>query len=421
MAQVVLENLSKEFPRGIRAVDHIDLAVADGEFLTIVGPSGCGKTTTLRLIAGLERATTGTIRIGGRVVNAVAPHKRNVAMLFQHPALYPHLSVRGNMAFGLRMRSGGHWLRRAWLWMANLVEARQMARERANIRPRVRQAAAALGIETLLERRPGELSSGERQRVALAKATLRHPEVFLFDEPLSNLDAGTRVLMRRELKELHRSLGGTVIYVTHDQVEAMTLGDRVAVLDQGQVQQIGRPTEVYRRPANRFVAGFVGAPAMNFAEGILRRASGGRSLVFCSSGGWQAPLAAQPPAELLARLDRPIVLGLRPADVHLCSTQGTAEATISARIALVEPLGDATIVHLECAGSVPADRSAQEIAPLANSVRYIVSKCDGRSSVRCGECVQVSFDIGQAHWFDRESGENVCAGEAPWPSSCPAA
>ena len=372
----------KRIPGGIRAVDGIDLDVADGEFLTIVGPSGCGKTTTLRLIAGLERVTTGTIRIAGRVVNAIAPHKRNVAMAFQHPALYPHLSVYGNMAFGLNLRYRGNWLRRAWLRVTMPAEARQIADERAVLAP-CSQGGGHSGDRDVARPRPGELSAGERQRVALAKATLRHPAVFLFDEPLSNLDASLRVDMRRELKEFHRSLGGTVIYVTHDQVEAMTLGDRVAVLDRGRLQQVDTPVEVYARPANRFVAGFIGTPAMNFASGVLHRGGDGRSLVFFASDGWQAPFMAQPTAELLARLDRPIVLGLRPGDVHLQGVQDAAKATISVRVSLVEPLGDATIMHLACVPTAAQPgHHAAETAPLPGPAGYIVSKSDAASDVR---------------------------------------
>ena len=332
MGQVVLEHVSREFPGGVRAVDAVDLDVADGEFLTIVGPSGCGKTTTLRLIAGLDRPTTGTIRIAGRVVDPVPPHRPNVAMIFQQPALYPHLSVRGNMAFGLNLRYGGHWLRRAWLRMASPAAAPSSPTSVAHWLP-CESGGGSSGDRDLAGPRPGELSAGERQRVALAKATLRQPAVFLFDEPLSSLDACLRVEIRRELKGLHGSLGGTVIYVTHDQIEAMTLGDRVAVLDGGRLQQIGTPIEVYTRPANRFVAGFVGTPAMNFAEGVLRRSGDGCSLVFFASDGWHVPLVPEPRAELLDRLDRPIVLGLRPGDVQLQQGRHAADAAIAARVA----------------------------------------------------------------------------------------
>ena len=283
------------------------------------------------------------------------------------------------------------------------------------------QAAAALGIETLLDRAPGELSAGERQRVALAKATLRQPAVFLFDEPLSSLDACLRVEIRRELKGLHGSLGGTVIYVTHDQIEAMTLGDRVAVLDGGRLQQIGTPIEVYTRPANRFVAGFVGTPAMNFAEGVLRRSGDGCSLVFFASDGWHVPLVPEPRAELLDRLDRPIVLGLRPGDVQLQQGRHAADAAIAARVALVEPLGDATIVHLEFPRATRPSGTAAESPPLPTSVRCIVSKCDAATKVRCGEPVKAWFDMRQAHWFDSDSGANISVRQATSTSRRPAA
>src|ERR671924_119872 len=243
MARVLLTNLNKQF-EDTHAVKDVNLEIRDREFVVLVGPSGCGKTTTLRMIAGLEDVTSGEIRIDGRMVNDLPPMDRDIAMVFQNYALYPHMSVYDNMAFGLKMRKFG----------------------RAEIEKRVRQAADILGIQALLERRPRQLSGGQRQRVALGRAIVRHPRVFLFDEPLSNLDAKLRVQMRVELKRLHERLATTAIYVTHDQVEAMTLGDRVVVMKDGLVQQEGPPLELYDRPANRFVAGFIGSPAMNFAD-----------------------------------------------------------------------------------------------------------------------------------------------------------
>src|SRR5918999_1819378 len=246
MARVLLKNLNKKFD-DTHAVKDVNLEIRDREFVVLVGPSGCGKTTTLRMVAGLEDVTSGEISIDGRVVNDLPPMDRDIAMVFQNYALYPHMSVYHNMAFGLKMRKFG----------------------RDEIEKRVRQAADILGIQPLLERRPRQLSGGQRQRVALGRAIVRHPRVFLFDEPLSNLDAKLRVQMRVELKRLHHRLETTAIYVTHDQVEAMTLGDRVVVMKDGLVQQVGEPLELYSRPANRFVASFIGSPAMNFVDVTL--------------------------------------------------------------------------------------------------------------------------------------------------------
>ncbi|HEV3025438.1 MAG TPA: ATP-binding cassette domain-containing protein, partial [Pirellulales bacterium] len=255
MASVVLAGVSRVYPGGVAAVDHLDLEIRDQEFLVLVGPSGCGKTTTLRLIAGLERASAGTIRIGDRVVNDLAPRRRNIAMVFQGYALYPHLTVHGNLAFGLELRCAADWFgrlrQRVWPVAKDRVGKRRGAEavERGQVDERVRQAAAALGIEPLLDRRPAELSGGQRQRVALGRAIVHEPAAFLFDEPLSNLDAQLRVEMRRELKQLHRRLATTMIYVTHDQVEALALADRIAVMEQGRVRQVGPPQEVYDQPS----------------------------------------------------------------------------------------------------------------------------------------------------------------------------
>src|SRR5213082_1254816 len=251
MAQVVIRNLNKSF-EGFKAVNDVNLTIRDKEFMVLVGPSGCGKTTTLRMVAGLESITSGEVLIGEKVVNERAPMDRDIAMVFQNYALYPHMSVYDNMAFGLKMRKFA----------------------KADIAKRVQDAAEILGIQALLKRKPRQLSGGQRQRVALGRAIVRHPQVFLFDEPLSNLDAKLRVQMRVELKRLHERLETTAIYVTHDQVEAMTLGDRVVVMKDGWIQQVGEPLELYGRPANRFVAGFIGSPAMNFVETTVAEQNG---------------------------------------------------------------------------------------------------------------------------------------------------
>jgi len=296
MAGVVLAGVSRVYPGGFQAVQHLDLEVRDKEFLVLVGPSGCGKSTTLRMIAGLEEASGGEIRIGGRVVNDVAPKDRDIAMVFQNYALYPHMSVYRNMSFGLELRYGSGWLQRAWRRLFQPARAAELSVARSGIDQQVRSAAKMLGIEPLLERMPRQLSGGERQRVAVGRAIVRQPAAFLFDEPLSNLDARLRVDMRRELRQLHRRLQATIVYVTHDQVEALTLGDRVAVMDQGAIHQIGSPMEVYDHPKDRFVAGFIGSPPMNFLEGRIKDEG---SLRYGTSG-WAVSLDPTAPASATA-------------------------------------------------------------------------------------------------------------------------
>jgi len=312
----------------------MDLSVADGELLAVVGPSGCGKTTTLRLIAGLETPDTGTIRIGDRSVNTVAPKDRDVAMVFQHYALYPHMTVCKNMAFGLKMR--GY--------------------RRDDIDRRVRSVAETLGIAGLLDRKPAALSAGQRQRVALGRAIVREPQVFLFDEPLANLDVHLRVATRTHLRTLHRQLGTTIIHVTHDQEEAMTLGDRIAVMNEGRLLQVGTPLDVYRHPVDRFVAGFVGTPPMNFFEGTVRDVTGDQLTVESPFGVWPLPPTAgdgnTPPS------GTPVIIGLRPEHVAIKCEGGTAppdktaaqSQPIEMRVTMIEPLGDRTHVHLSLAG-----------------------------------------------------------------------
>ncbi len=349
MATVTIRDLHKRYAEGFHAVRGISLDIADGEFLVLVGPSGCGKSTTLRMVAGLEEVTTGEIRIGDRVVNDVAPGDRDIAMVFQNYALYPHLSVRENMAFGLRMRGT----------------------PTSEIDRRVADAAAALSIEHLLARRPRELSGGQRQRVAVGRAIVREPEVFLFDEPLSNLDAKLRVQMRAELARLHRRLGTTVIYVTHDQVEAMTLGDRIVLMNHGVIQQVDAPLAIYRRPANRFVASFIGSPTMNFFPGAIRDGA------FHVEGD-----AARLPLEAIgaregsghgARLlpQGPAVLGIRPEDLVV---DGDAVPFTTAMIDVAEQMGHETLAHVSVGGSshvvrVPGDRTASPGDRLSLGVR----------------------------------------------------
>ncbi|MGL4511912.1 MAG: ABC transporter ATP-binding protein [Lacipirellulaceae bacterium] len=308
MASVSLRGVHKKYPDGYHAVRGVDLEIADGELVVLVGPSGCGKSTTLRMIAGLEEVSEGQILIGDRVVNNVAPGDRDIAMVFQNYALYPHMSVRQNMEFGLRMRRT----------------------PRAEITRRVAEAAAMLAIERLLDRRPRELSGGQRQRVALGRALVRDPAVFLFDEPLSNLDAKLRSETRAEIAALHERLKATMVYVTHDQVEAMTLGQRLVLMNHGVVQQVGPPMDVYRRPANRFVATFVGSPAMNLVEG---RVEGGRFRAPSVGAEWFVEGAP----------DGPVTLGVRPED--LAPAAGSAPVFARGRLGLVERLGHETLAH----------------------------------------------------------------------------
>src|SRR2546429_720739 len=307
MGQVVLKGINK-FYESVHAVKDFNLQIRDKEFVVFVGPSGCGKTTTLRMIAGLEAISCGGISIDGNVINQLAPMDRDIAMVFQNYALYPHMSVYDNMAFGLKMRKFG----------------------RPEIDKRVREAADILGIGELLKRKPRQLSGGQRQRVALGRAIVRHPRVFLFDEPLSNLDAKLRVQMRAELKKLHLRLGTAAIYVTHDQVEAMTLGDRVVVMKDGWVQQVGEPLELYNNPANRFVAGFLGSPAMDFAAVTVTEANGA---LLAENSGLRIKLPDETAQRLRGPIGRQVTLGVRPEDLTVA---GTAELHSPRFFSLVE-------------------------------------------------------------------------------------
>ena len=372
MAEVTLEHVTKTFGgkrSEVRAVDDLNLAVANQEFAVLVGPSGCGKTTTLRLIAGLEELTAGTIRIGERVVNDVAPRDRDIAMVFQNYALYPHMTVFKNMAFGLKMRRV----------------------PKNDIRRKVGEVAGMLHLDHLLDRKPAALSGGERQRVALGRAIVRRPQVFLFDEPLSNLDAKLRVGMRTEIKSLHRDLGTTVIYVTHDQEEAMTLGDRIVILKDGVIQQCGAPLEVYNRPDNRFVAGFIGTPPMNFLQGQLK--GEGESVWFFGAVG-RLEFSSQAATVLRAYRGQAVVLGIRPEHLWLgeavagSASPGLEEpppgyapvAEVSVRV--VEPLGDSINVHLVASGG-----------------ETIVARVPPNLNVSPGYSVRPFLDVSHAHLF----------------------
>ena len=349
MARIVFDKVSKKYPNGFHAVKALDLVIEDKEFVVLLGPSGCGKSTTLNMIAGLEQVSDGGLWFDDQLVNDMPAHKRDVAMVFQSYALYPHKSVYENIAFGLQMRGA----------------------PKAEIDRKVRHAAERLEISPLLDRRPSQLSGGQRQRVALGRAMVREPEVFLMDEPLSNLDAKLRTVMRAELKHLQQTLGTTTVYVTHDQVEAMTLADRIVILNRARIQQVGTPQEVYTRPANTFVAGFIGSPPMNLLEGTVADGA------FRHQNG-AVPLAGVPAG--------PVVLGERPEDLRLAPA---GEGHLSGSVYSSELLGDSTLVNVELAGSLVAVKVGPE---------------EGR---RVGEAVDLLVDPGKIHLFAKDTGERL--------------
>jgi multiple sugar transport system ATP-binding protein len=382
MACVTLSEVSKVYPGGIKAVDRVNLAIKDEEFVVLVGPSGCGKSTTLRMVAGLEEISAGTVMIDDRVVNDVPPKDRDIAMVFQNYALYPHMTVYKNMAFSLTLRR------------------RELRLSKADIDRKVREAAATLGIEDLLERKPKALSGGQRQRVAVGRAIVRNPKAFLFDEPLSNLDAKLRVEMRSEIKRLQRRFRTTTIYVTHDQEEALTLGDRVVVMKDGVILQCAPPQEVYDRPVNRFVAAFVGTPPMSFLDGRVLKHDGG---VAFDDGSESIPLTGRLAAKMSACIGRPMVMGVRPDAFSVeppgqsTETSGGAvqdkPARIRVRITLVEPLGDRKDIYMATPGQ-----------------KNLVGRVDARVPVFEGQEVQMYLEMSRVHLFEPgEMGVNVTA------------
>ncbi|MEW6356775.1 MAG: sn-glycerol-3-phosphate ABC transporter ATP-binding protein UgpC [Planctomycetota bacterium] len=364
MAEVILENVTKVFPGDVVAVKDVSLEIKDKEFLVLVGPSGCGKSTTLRMVAGLEEITEGTIRIGDRVVNDVPPKDRDIAMVFQNYALYPHMSVYKNMAFALKLRRY----------------------PKAEIDARVKEAAKILGIGNLLDRKPKALSGGQRQRVALGRAIVRQPKAFLFDEPLSNLDAKLRVEMRAELKRLHHRLETTMIYVTHDQVEAMTLGDRIVVMNDGVVQQAAEPLTVYDYPANQFVAGFIGTPPMNFVKGTVEKSNGGLSF---NEGTCRLGLPECFCKKLEDYEGKEVVFGIRPEDVKTSAIDSPSVGRMGVTVNVVEPLGDEMILYL------------------STGKNELISKVDAHQRVAVNDKVEAMLDLSKAHIFDPASGRNV--------------
>jgi multiple sugar transport system ATP-binding protein len=398
VAEVEFQDVNKVYDGGVQAVYDLSLDIHDGEFLVLVGPSGCGKTTALRMVAGLEDITEGTVSIGGRVVNELTPKERDIAMVFQSYALYPHLTVADNIAFGLRLRKT----------------------PKAEVAKRVAWAAQLLGLGEYLGRRPKELSGGQRQRVAMGRAIVRQPQVFLMDEPLSNLDAKLRVQMRAEIARIQRELGTTTIYVTHDQVEAMTMGDRVAVMRKGELQQIDSPQTLYDAPENLFVASFIGSPSMNVVEAELARENGS---YIVRLGDQELPV----PAEAAARrpaleqyVGRRVALGIRPEQLEDASLDDRADgARLRGKVLLTEALGSEILAHVEIAArpvvsdavvesAVEDMREAEIAADLLGGERTtLVGRLDAASRVRPDDVIELTVDARKLHFFDLETGASI--------------
>ena len=399
MAEVTFDGVSKVYPDGTRAVDSIDLEIQDGEFMVLVGPSGCGKTTALRMVAGLEEISEGQLKIGDRIVNQLAPRDRDIAMVFQSYALYPHLTVYDNIAFSLRLRKTS----------------------KAEIDKRVKDAARILGLEQFLDRKPRALSGGQRQRVAMGRAIVRDPRVFLMDEPLSNLDARLRVQMRAEISQLQSRLGTTTIYVTHDQVEAMTMGDRVAVMRKGELQQVATPQELYDNPVNLFVGGFIGSPAMNMIEADLERANGGLA---AKIGGQTLDLGEQSVASRPALQDfagRKVVVGIRPEHLEDASlaTDIPEGRRLKGEIALTEALGAELIVYIKSDATPAITEDVKELAADAGATEpqaaalsedggaTLIGRFNARSRLRNGQMAEVAVDTEGLHFFDPDTGLGI--------------
>ena len=394
LAGVTFDRVSKVYPDGTRAVSELDIAIDDGEFMVLVGPSGCGKTTALRMLAGLEDISEGVIKIGDRVVNHVPPRDRDIAMVFQSYALYPHLSVYDNIAFGLKLRR----------------------EKKSEIDQRVQEAAKILGLEPFLKRKPRALSGGQRQRVAMGRAIVRRPQAFLMDEPLSNLDAKLRVQTRAEIAGLQHDLGTTTIYVTHDQVEAMTMGDRVAVMRKGQLQQVDPPQVLYDRPVNLFVGGFIGSPAMNMVEATLERHDGGYAARFGSQRlALAEELVAARPA-LKGYEGREVVLGIRPEHLEDAALAGDvpADRRLRGKVQLKEALGSEIMVHFEVDAPPALTDDVRELAQDLGDERVVhqeeappettmVGRFGARSKVEPGDDVEAAVDTRSLHFFDPET------------------
>ena len=392
MAQITLDEVDKVFGRGVKAVNDLSLEIQDGEFMVLVGPSGCGKSTALRMIAGLEEVSHGTIRIGDRVVNGVAPKDRDIAMVFQNYALYPQMTVAQNLAFGLRMRKT----------------------PKKEIERRVRNAASILGLEPYLTRRPTALSGGQRQRVAMGRAIVREPQAFLMDEPLSNLDAKLRVGMRASLAELHERLHVTTVYVTHDQVEAMTLGHRVCVLRDGMLQQVDTPQNLYDHPVNLFVGGFIGSPSMNIVKARVISGDDGMAVTFA---GYRLPLpeeVVRASSGIEAYVGRDVILGIRPSDFEDASLTDDSWPKMPVVTHVTEALGsdihvifaiDAPPVeHKDLADLVPEQEEEGSAIPLHAGKSLWTARVNARSPVRAGDRIELGVDTRNLHFFDPDSG-----------------
>jgi multiple sugar transport system ATP-binding protein len=404
MAEIVMDQVSKVFPDGTAAVTDLDLDIDDGEFIVLVGPSGCGKTTALRMVAGLESISQGTIRIGERVVNMLPPKERDIAMVFQNYALYPHMSVYDNMGFGLKLR--------------------KLPKE--EIDRRVREAAGILGLQEFLSRKPKALSGGQRQRVAMGRAIVREPKAFLMDEPLSNLDAKLRVQMRSEIARIQHDLRVTTLYVTHDQVEAMTMGDRVAVIRKGVLQQADTPQFLYDHPNNLFVAGFIGSPAMNMVEAKLSTTDGTGVVEF---GGYrlavpQQVLSARP--ELNAYDGKPVIVGVRPEDMEDASLVPTApeDRRIRTTVILREALGADVVAHVRVSAPAVVTEDVRELAhdvgqealqaveqEASSGESTFLARLSPRTGAKEGEPIELVVDVGRLHFFDPRTGLGIYGGD----------
>jgi multiple sugar transport system ATP-binding protein len=400
VGEIVLDKATKIYDDGTLAVKELALEIKDGEFMVFVGPSGCGKTTALRMVAGLETISDGEIRIGGKRVNEVAPKDRDIAMVFQNYALYPHMSVYENMAFGLRLAK----------------------MDKGEIDRRVKEAAQILGLEEFLKRKPRALSGGQRQRVAMGRAIVREPQAFLMDEPLSNLDAKLRVQMRAEIARIQDDLGVTTIYVTHDQVEAMTMGDRVAVIKKGELQQVGSPPTLFGKPQNLFVAGFIGSPSMNFVSSKLDRADGGLKVTIGDQTVTLAQKVLSQKSALEKFVGKEIIVGIRPQDFEDASLAGAAgdRSRIKAKVDLAEVLGTQTLVHFEVNApavltedmkELAADIGGDQVEKLQEQAQAgrneFVAELDPKTKVRKGDEVELFVDTTQLHFFDPESGLGI--------------
>ena len=362
MASLSLQHIGKKYPNGFEAVKDFNLEIEDKEFIIFVGPSGCGKSTTLRMVAGLEEISSGTLKIGDKVMNDVEPKDRDIAMVFQNYALYPHMTVYDNMAFGLKLRKV----------------------PKDEIDKAVREAARILDLEKLLDRKPKALSGGQRQRVAMGRAIVRNPKVFLMDEPLSNLDAKLRVQMRIEISKIHQRLGATIIYVTHDQTEAMTLGTRIVVMKDGVVQQVDTPQNLYQKPGNLFVAGFMGSPQMNFLDAVIKERGGD---IIASVGEYDLAVPADKAKALKdgGYIGKTVILGIRPENVA-----DTASGAISSTVKVYELLGAEVFLYFDVNGT------------------QVTARVDPRTTARTGDAIKVDFEMEKAHFFDKETELTIC-------------